>query len=381
MKVNLLKLRSSKNNIDLKTLEKIYIEPTNTCNLKCRTCIRNVWDEQDGFMSKKTFANIIESITQISPLPTVFFGGFGEPLNHPDILKMVAELKGINAKVELITNGILLNNKVSKSLMELGLDRLWVSIDGASPESYLDIRLGSNLPLILANLKELHRLKDLSSSILPKLGIAFVALKHNIADLPEVLNIGIGLGADKFSISNVLPYTPELNEQILYGDFIGAPYITPKISSNMLPPMDIDTDILNSINTMLDKFYEKNSIKPELNTNLEKCPFIDKKSTSIRCDGALSPCLPFMHKHQIFYENRCRTIEPYIVGNINQKTLFELWNNLSYVERRKCIIDFEFPCNMCAMCYYDDSNDIDCFTNNSPACGGCLWAQGLIKCP
>lgn len=263
---------------------------------------------------------------------------------------MIAELKGINVKVELITNGILLNNKVSKRIIELGLDRLWVSIDGASPESYLDIRLGSNLPLILANLKELQRLKDLSSSILPKLGIAFVALKHNISDLPEVLNIGIDLGADKFSISNVLPYTPELNEQILYDDFIGASYTIPKIPNNMLPPMDIDADVLNSINTILDEFYE-------------------------------SPCLPFMHKHQIFFEKKFRTIEPYIVGNINQKTLFELWNDFSYVKRRKCIIDFEFPCNMCAMCYYDDSNDIDCFTNNSPACGGCLWVQGLIKCP
>ena len=148
-------LKLSRENIDLQILEKIYIEPTNTCNLWCKTCVRNIWDEADCFMSEKTFANILKSITQISPLPTVFFGGFGEPLNHPDILKMIEELKKINIKVELITKGILLNSKVAEILLELGLDRLWVSIDGASPESYLDIRLGSNLPLILSNLKEL----------------------------------------------------------------------------------------------------------------------------------------------------------------------------------------------------------------------------------
>ncbi len=31
-------------------LAKVYIEPTNRCNLDCRTCIRNVWDESLGFM-------------------------------------------------------------------------------------------------------------------------------------------------------------------------------------------------------------------------------------------------------------------------------------------------------------------------------------------
>ena len=373
-------LKLSRENIDLQILEKIYIEPTNTCNLWCKTCVRNIWDEADCFMSEKTFANLLKSITQISPLPTVFFGGFGEPLNHPDILKMIEELKKNNIKVELITNGILLNSKVAEILLELGLDRLWVSIDGASPESYLDIRLGSNLPLILSNLKELQRLKDLNSLVLPKIGIAFVALKRNISDLPKVLDIGIGLGADKFSISNVLPYTPELNEQILYGDFTGVSII-PKNSNNLLPPMDIDTDILNSINNTLDKFYSNSSTESEINFNIEKCPFMEKKSTSIRCDGALSPCLPFMHKHQIFFENKFRTIEPCIVGNINQKSLLELWNDISYVERRRSVINFEFPCNMCTLCYHYDSNDFDCFSNNIPSCGACLWAQGYIKCP
>lgn len=70
---------SLKQNIDLHALEKIYIEPTNTCNLRCKTCIRNVWDEQDSFITQDTFRNIIKSITEITPPPSVFFGGFG---NH-----------------------------------------------------------------------------------------------------------------------------------------------------------------------------------------------------------------------------------------------------------------------------------------------------------
>lgn len=190
---------------------------------------------------------------------------------------MIEQLKKINIKVELITNGILLNQKVSKKLIKLKLNRLWVSIDGATPENYLDIRIGSNLPLILSNLKKFKKFKDLNHSTLPKLGIAFVAMKRNISDLPKVLEIGIGLGADEFSISNVLPYTPELNNQILYDGFIGQLRFLSKNYNSLLPPMDIDKDLFNSINNELYKFCNSDEIKKDYYYNFEGCPFIEKK--------------------------------------------------------------------------------------------------------
>jgi len=45
---------------------------------------------------------------------------------------MIAELKKIKTEVELITNGTILSKKVSTKLIELKLDRIWVSIDGAT---------------------------------------------------------------------------------------------------------------------------------------------------------------------------------------------------------------------------------------------------------
>ena len=58
-------------------LAKVYVEPTNICNLECRTCIRNVWDEPPGRMSSATFARVVEGLRAFSPTPSVFFGGFG----------------------------------------------------------------------------------------------------------------------------------------------------------------------------------------------------------------------------------------------------------------------------------------------------------------
>ncbi len=97
-----------------------------------------------------------------------------------------------------------------------GLDLLWVSIDGASPESYADVRLGAELAHVIANVARFSRLRRGGHHPRPELGIAFVAMKRNIADLPDVLRLGLELGAQHFSVSNVLPVTPELQAEMLY---------------------------------------------------------------------------------------------------------------------------------------------------------------------
>ena len=134
------------------SLARVYVEPTTLCNLLCRTCIRNVWDEPPGTMSAETFARVMDGVRGVSPLPTVFFGGFGEPFAHPDLLAMLAEAKAAGCPVELITNGTMLDEDTRRELVRIGLDRLWVSIDGATPESYADVRLWDALPQVIEDL-------------------------------------------------------------------------------------------------------------------------------------------------------------------------------------------------------------------------------------
>jgi MoaA/NifB/PqqE/SkfB family radical SAM enzyme len=104
-------------------------------------------------MSADTFELIISSLKDFDPLPTIFFGGIGDPLSHPELIEMVRQVKSLGARVELITNGTLLDEELSTQLIEVGLDMLWVSIDGATPESYADVRLGDVLPQVIENLR------------------------------------------------------------------------------------------------------------------------------------------------------------------------------------------------------------------------------------
>jgi len=378
-------------------LAKLYIEPTNKCNLSCRTCIGNTWNETPGFMNEEVFNLAIEGLKRFSPVPRVFFGGIGEPLLHPKIGHMVSRAKEIGAAVEIITNGTLLEPALLKELLSAGLDMLWVSIDGAKPESYADVRLGAQLPRVLENLGYFKKVKSrkrwiFSGDLRTQLGIVFVAMKRNIAELPAVCQIAWRLGASRFMITNVLPYTVELKDEMLYCHEMDKIHvIDPELAGWQrsflsphiyVPRIEMDGgcgDAVRSIVSGEAKFTWADSI---FRSNQNRCPFIDSGTGALRWDGNLSPCLPLLHNSVIYFNDRERYLKSYSIGNITKKGLVELWNLPEHIAFRERVQRFEFaPCSICGGCSLLESNEEDCLKSGFPACGGCLWAQGVIQCP
>ena len=116
------------------------IESTNTCNLNCPMCGRNWMKERLGFIDFGLYKKIINQAAKYH-LPSVKLNYRGEPLLHPKISEMVryAKEKGI-LEVQFNTNGLLLNEKKAKELIEAGLDRIIFSFDGATKKTYEKIR-------------------------------------------------------------------------------------------------------------------------------------------------------------------------------------------------------------------------------------------------
>lgn len=365
-------------------LAKLYIEPTARCNLNCRTCIRNVWREALGDMSDATFATVIAGLTSFTSPPTVFFGGFGEPLAHRRIVEMVAAVKALGCPAELITNGVLLTEKVSHQLIAAGLDRLWVSLDGARPESYADVRLGATLPVVLANVRRFSDLRPPRRPRQPEIGIAFVAMRRNIADLPRLLNLGAHLGATRYLVTNVLPHTEEMRREILYrralNDITYLPSVwTPRVE---LPKMDVDEETGPALFRVMRSHRNISLVGNNLGAANNRCPFIDAGAGAVRWDGAFSPCLPLLHDHLSYLDDRERRSRAYIVGNLAEQALPDLWGAADHIAFRRRVRAFDFsPCTFCGGCDYSLANEEDCFGNTFPTCGGCLWAQGIIRCP
>lgn len=367
-------------------LAKLYVEPTSQCNLACRTCIRNVWDEPLGQMADATFARVVAGLREFSPPPAIFFGGFGEPLAHPRIVEMVRQAKALGAWVELITNGTLLTEDLSRQLIAARLDGLWVSIDGATPESYADVRLGAALPEVVANVA---RFRDLRHNWIfqrptPEIGVVFVAMKRNLADLPAVLRLGGHLGASRCLVTNVLPHTPEMRAEVLYARALSdITYLpSPWVPHLGLPRIDVDDDTREPLYGALRGGYNVTLAGNNLGGANDHCPFVEEGAAAIGWDGSFSPCLPLLHSHVSFLDERERFSRRWVLGNVAERELSDLWYAPEHTAFRERVQALDFsPCTACGGCDLSQTNDADCYGNSFPTCGGCLWAQGVIQCP
>jgi MoaA/NifB/PqqE/SkfB family radical SAM enzyme len=366
-------------------LAKVYVEPTDGCNIDCVTCFRNGWDEPVGRMSEGTFAAILNGLRELQPLPTVYFGGIGEPLFHRRTPEWIAQVKALGARVEIITNGTLLTEKRSRQLIDAGLDILWVSIDGASPESYADVRLGAELPNVLANLDRFRRLRPgWTHHPKPEIGVAFVAMKRNIDDLPKVMKLARRLGAMHFSVSNVLPITANLQEEALYTRALRSLAYTPsrQVPHLSLPKMDFNELTQEALFEAFNSGFNVSYAGANWGNTNDVCNFIESGSMTIAWTGDVSPCWPLMHTHTSYLHGKPRASRRHVVGNVREQSIQALWLDPEYVAYRRRVQSFAFPpCTFCGGCDMSEANEEDCLGNVFPACGGCLWAQGVVQCP
>jgi MoaA/NifB/PqqE/SkfB family radical SAM enzyme len=361
-------------------LAKVYVEPTTSCPLSCAMCVRHAWAGPEGAMSDATFTLLLSSLGDLPAMPSVFLGGYGEPLSHPGIVDMVARLKQIGAEVELITGGTLLDATMVERLVDASLDVLWVSLDGATAERYGEVRDAAQFDRVIDGLRHLKTLTWGRRIGQPQLGIAFTAMRRNREELSKVIELGERLGATRFSVTNVHPHTEALESEMLCGKIIGQ-------DAGTSPSIDIARmDDGGLISARLANLVAAQGLRLRGSSvsaiSGDACPFIRKGSMTIRWDGACSPCLPLLHGHTAYLQGRCRHVQEHLLGKLGDRTIREIWEDQGYRALRDRLQRFGYPpCHRCNSCDAVDDNREDCFENPPPACGGCLWAQGLILCP
>jgi MoaA/NifB/PqqE/SkfB family radical SAM enzyme len=151
----------------LSTPFSLQFSPSSYCNFKCSYCWQSLKDSlltgkfKKQILDYDLFAQAINGCTDFDePLKMILFAGLGEPLIHPQIDKMIAYAKrsGVAERVELLTNASLLTTEMSDRLINAGLDRLRVSIQGMSNEKYKSISNSSiKFDQILQNVSYFHQ--------------------------------------------------------------------------------------------------------------------------------------------------------------------------------------------------------------------------------
>ncbi len=162
----------------------IIIELSNKCNLKCKNCARNINIKgvSRSEQSLEQIKNITEQCRKLN-VPTIALGLDDEPTMHTQFYDIVRLLNGSCIDLWVYTNGLNLSKEMAEFFVEQQVERLLVSIDAATAETYNEVR-GGNFQLLEENINRFLEIRESQKSKLPFLRLSFVKMQENIAEIP-----------------------------------------------------------------------------------------------------------------------------------------------------------------------------------------------------
>jgi MoaA/NifB/PqqE/SkfB family radical SAM enzyme len=368
---------------NIHSLNRLYVEPTSRCNLACKTCIRNTWDEPLGDMDEETFGRIAGGLGRFPHLESVMFAGFGEPTVHPRILDMVRAVKSLGLRAEMTTNATLLDDDLVEGLLDERLDTLWVSLDGTTEESFSVARPGAGLSRVLDNIDRLARRNGRDGRRI-EIGIAFVVTKTNLDDVKHLDRLARSIGARRIIVSHVLPYSEEMEKEMLCLQTLTLETFTfaPGKTELSLPRIDVNNTTKDTLFSLFQGFENLTFMGNRVAVDARRCRFVHERVSLVRWDGLVSPCMGLLHSHKTYLYGLERLVRAHTFGSVRESELPGIWGSRAYADFRDKVKAFDFsPCHVCGGCSHLEKNEEDCYGNAFPACGGCLWAQGIIQCP
>ena len=171
----------------------VFWEVTKGCNLRCVHCRATATElvSPDDLPTEECL-NIIDRIAAFADPILVLSGG--EPLYRPDIFQLAQYATEKGLRVALATNGTLATKEVARKIVDAGVKRVSISLDGAHAETHDGFR---GIPGSFdAAIYGLRNLKELGMPV----QISMTVAKHNAAELPQVLEMVRSLGADALHI-------------------------------------------------------------------------------------------------------------------------------------------------------------------------------------
>ncbi len=314
--------------------DKIIIEPTNRCNIRCIMCGRTYFKTPQGDIDLRTYEKVLSSIR--IPL-SIFLFGLGEPLLHPGIIEIlrISRKKGMHPHI--ITNAMILTADLSRALIQEGMSGIQVSLDAAKKETFEQIRCGARFETVVGNIRDFIRVRnELKRRDVP-IGILAVPMMKNLRELPELARMVKEMGADWLEVQRL-----ELACRPGEGDRI------PEVLAGQDPYCDENRETTIGVFRELDEISKRENLvikKPlPLGNLLYRSPFrcmMPFTYPVVTWQGYLMPCFRFWDPREIN------------MGNLLEKPFFTLWNGEPYRRFRQALLsDSPHPqCKSCRMFY------------------------------
>ena len=285
----------------------VSIEPTTSCNLRCPECPSGLrsFTRPTGMLKPELFESTINQLA--SRLSYLIFYFQGEPYLHPQFLDLVEYASRKRIYTATSTNAHYLNDKNAKATVKSGLDRLIISIDGTTQETYESYRIGGSLEKVIEGTKNIVRWKRELKSSTPHVIFQFLVVKPNEHQIDEVNKLGKELGVDEVAFKTAQIYDYQQG-------------------SDLIPTIDRYSRYKKSN----DGTYQ---IKNELLNHCWKM----WHSCVITWDGKVVPCCFDKDAH-------------YVLGDLNHQSFEEIWRGQKYNDFRASLLRSRSEIEMCKNC-------------------------------
>ncbi|MGC3948446.1 MAG: radical SAM/SPASM domain-containing protein [Chryseolinea sp.] len=196
----------------------VSIEPTTSCNLRCPECPSGLrsFTRPTGMLKQDLFENVIDQLAPTLNYLTFYFQG--EPYLHPGFLNMVKYASGKGIYTATSTNGHYLKDESARATVESGLDRLIISIDGTSQDTYESYRIGGSLEKVLEGASRIMHFKKLLRAHTPHVMIQFLVVKPNEHQIGDVRALTRKIGADELVLKSAQIYDYENGSDLIPDD-------------------------------------------------------------------------------------------------------------------------------------------------------------------
>lgn len=280
----------------------VDIELTNYCNLQCIFCGQQAMERLKGFMSRETFQKVIDECAMYNT--PVRFIRWGEPFLHKDIIDFCSYVKSKNLLLHITNNGLAIKEKHMKALIDLGLDSLVFSFQGATRQEYE----------IMRNNQLYHK------------------LKANILKFLELRGC-----KEKPYIHLSTTITNEIQEEVehfinYWGQLVDSVGVGKTNLSNLSFHQFMSFEAAGKL-----AFLKK---KETINKIYRPCTEVYQK-LSVDWDGKITCC--------------CSDFDNYLtVGNINNQTLTDIWQHSQKLKLFREMLDQNMhKClTLCSTCYH-----------------------------
>lgn len=285
----------------------ISIEPTTSCNLRCPECPSGLraFTRPTGMLDEQFYRSVIDELHRDMLYLIFYFQG--EPYLHPAFTELVKYASSKNIYTATSTNAHFLDDENARKTVESGLDRLIISIDGTTQETYEQYRRGGRLSKVMEGAGNIIKWKEKLGSKKPYTVFQFLVVRHNEHQAEEIKTLAKNTGVDTVAFKTAQVYDYE--------------------NGNDLIPLN-------------EKYsrYRKNGdgkfhIKNELLNHCWKM----WHSCVITWDGKVVPCcFDKDASHQL--------------GDVNKNSFSEIWNSGPYNSFRSSLIKSRTGIDICNNC-------------------------------